>query len=202
MPPRPAPDESRRNQETRTAILDAARELVLDEGYSSLTMKGIAARAGVGKQTVYRWWASPGAVMFEAFLNLSGDAAVEISLPDTGNIERDLKTVVRATVEELRDPKFDAVFRVLAAEIQVDAKLAAEFESILLGPQLRATVARLQSARKAGQLRRGADLSIVADVIFGPIFRRWLLRTGPLNKTFADAVVTMTLHGLLPDESA
>lgn len=89
------------------------------------------------------------------------------------------------------------MFRVLAAEIQVDAKLADESASILLRPQLRATIARLERAQRAGQLRRGFDLSIAADVIFGPIFRRWLLRTGPLDRAFADAVAKMTLHGLL-----
>ena len=195
---RPGPDESRRNQKVRASILGAARTLALDEGYASLTMKGIAARAGVGKQTVYRWWSSPGAVLFEAFLNLSGEPEAAISLPDTGNIERDLKAVVRATVEELRDPKFDAVFRMLAAEIQVDAKLAADFASILLEPQQRAMVSRLESARRAGQIRRGVDLDIAADAIFGPIFRRWLLRTGRLDQAFADAVVTLSLTGLRP----
>lgn len=200
MTARTPPDESRRNQQARASILEAARALVLDEGYAKLTMKGIAARAGVGKQTVYRWWSSPGAVVFEAFLGLDGEPE-GASLPDTGNLERDLRTVVRATVEELRDPKFDAVFRVLAAEIQIDAKLADEFASILLGPQTRATVARLENARRAGQVRRGIDLDVATDCLFGPIFRRWLLRTGPLDRAFADAVVTMTVRGLAPSGS-
>lgn len=200
MPARTPPDESRRNQKVRASIVGAARELVLDEGYAKLTMKGIAARAGVGKQTVYRWWPSPGAVVFEAFLGLDAETDGSTSLPDTGNLDRDLRAVVRATVEELRDPRFDAVFRVLAAEIQVDAKLAEAFTSILLRPQMQAIVTRLESARRAGQVRRGIDLGIAADFLFGPILRRWLLRTGPLDRAFADAVVTMTLRSLRPSE--
>jgi AcrR family transcriptional regulator len=201
MPARTPPDASRRNPKARAAILEAARELVLADGYARLTMKGIAARAGVGKQTDYRWWSSPGAVVFEAFLGFDGDADGSPSLPDTGNLDRDLSAVVRATVEELREPRFDAVFRVLAAEIQVDARLADEFASILLRPQMHATIARLESARSAGQVRRGIDLGVAVDFLFGPIFRRWMLRTGPLDRAFADAVVTMALRGLRPSES-
>ncbi len=86
----------------------------------------------------------------------------------------------------------------LAAEIQVDAKLADEFATILLRPQMRASIVRLESARRAGQVRRGIDLGIAVDVLFGPIFRRWLLRTGPLDRAFADAVVKLTVRGLRP----
>src|SRR5687767_7750009 len=154
MATRPPPDASRRNRAAREAILNAARALVLSVGYGRLTIEGIAAEAGVGKQTIYRWWPSKGAVVFEAFLALSPDAAGSTALPDTGDLGRDLKAVLRATVGELLDPRFDAAFRALTAEIQSDAELARELVRVLLGPQMRATADRLKSAQRAGQVRR------------------------------------------------
>ena len=194
-----SPDASRRSSTARQSILKAARELVLSVGYSQLTIEGIAAKAGVGKQTIYRWWPSKGAVVFEAFLASDGGAETSIDLPDTGNIERDLKTVLRATVKELLDPSFDAAFRGMAAEIQGDTELAHQLVQTLLGPQMQATARRLESAQRAKQIRRGVDLDVAAELLFGPIFRRWLLRTGPLDLAFADAVLALALRALRPD---
>ncbi len=168
-------------------------------GYSQLTIEGVAAKAGVGKQTIYRWWPSKGAVVFEAFLATDGDPHASTELPDTGNIERDLKSVLRATVEELLDPAFDAAFRGMAAEIQSDAELAKQLVQVLLGPQMQATVRRLESAQRAKQIRRGVDLDVASELLFGPVFHRWLLRTRPLDLAFADTVVALTLRALRPD---
>ncbi|NUK75796.1 helix-turn-helix domain-containing protein, partial [Streptomyces lunaelactis] len=55
MPPHRAPDASRRSDRSRRAICDAALSLVGEVGYARTTIEGIAARAGVGKQTIYRW---------------------------------------------------------------------------------------------------------------------------------------------------
>lgn len=67
-----APDTSRRSERSRRAILDAALALVGEAGYARTTIEGIAARAGVGKQTIYRWWPSKAAVLLDAFLDLTG----------------------------------------------------------------------------------------------------------------------------------
>jgi len=193
------PDASRRSSTARQSILKAARELVLSVGYSQLTIEGIAAKAGVGKQTIYRWWPSKGAVVFEAFLAAEGGAGTAPDLPDTGNIERDLKTVLRATVEELCDPSFDAAFRGMAAEIQGDTELAKQLVQTLLGPQTQAIVRRLEGAQRAKQIRRSIDLDVATELLFGPIFRRWLLRMGPLDLAFADSVVALALRAIRPD---
>ena len=197
--PRPsAPDASRRSSAARQSILKAARDLVLRVGYAQLTIESIAARAGVGKQTIYRWWPSKGAVVFEAFLATDGDAGGSTELPDTGNIERDLKLVLRATIDELLDPSFDAAFRGMTAEIQSDTELATQLVQVLLGPQMQATVRRFESAQRAKQIRKAVDLDVAAELLFGPVFHRWLLRTRPLDHAFADKVVAMTLRALRP----
>lgn len=130
MAPTKAPDSSRRSDRSRRAIHDAALALVGEVGYRRTTIEGIAARAGVGKQTIYRWWPSKAAVLMEAFLDLAGRAAEEAGpesgdtaqgIPDTGDLAADLKLVLRATVDELNDPALDVPTRALTAEGVVDA---------------------------------------------------------------------------------
>ncbi|MGW1206545.1 TetR/AcrR family transcriptional regulator [Streptomyces cyaneofuscatus] len=214
MAPHKAPDSSRRSDRSRRAIYDAALALVGESGYRRTTIEGIAARAGVGKQTIYRWWPSKAAVLMEAFLDLAARAAeeanpqaggaapqagaAEYGIPDTGDLAADLKLVLRATVDELNDPLMEAPTRALTAEGIVDAKLGAEFVEKLLDPQLALYVTRLRAAQEAGQLRPDADPRIALELLIAPLTHRWLLRTLPLTHAYADTIVDYALGGLAP----
>ncbi|PVE11994.1 TetR/AcrR family transcriptional regulator [Streptomyces scopuliridis] len=200
-----APDSTRRSERSRRAIYDAALALVSEVGYGRTTIEGIAARAGVGKQTIYRWWPSKGAVLLEAFLDLSDQAAREADggegiheIPDTGDLEADLRLVLRATVDEMNDPKYDVPSRALAAEGIVDAELGVEFARKMLEPQLQLYVKRLRAAQEAGEVRQDLDPRIALELLVGPVAHRWLLRTLPLTHAYADTIVEYALHGLAP----
>lgn len=161
---------TRRNEASRRAILAAAFELVQEVGYAKLSIEGIAARAGVGKQTIYRWWPSKGAVLFDSFLMLSeqpdgGGSA----LPDTGDLEADLKGVLRATIEELNDPRYDEPMRALNTEITHDSTLAALYAERLDSPMRELKKQRLRSAQRAGQLAEDLDLDVAVDMLWGPL---------------------------------
>ena len=209
------PDSSRRSERSRRAIHEAALALVGEAGYRATTIEAIAARAGVGKQTIYRWWPSKSAVLLEAFVALGertarqGDAgdgedagstgddgAGAHGFPDTGDLAADLKTVMRATVDELTDPAFEVPARALAAEGIIDPALGAAFVQQLLEPGLQLYAARLRAAQRSGRVRADADPRIVPELLVGPITHRWLLRTLPLTHAFADAVVDHVLRGL------
>jgi len=191
------PDPSRRSERSRQAILDAARELVSELGYAKVSIEAIAGRAGVGKQTIYRWWPSKGAVIFDSFLALS-EGGEGIRLPDTGDIEADLKTVMRATVAEFADPAFEAPIRALNIEIIADPDLTALYREKLAGPVDEAKKERLRSAQRAGQLAADADLDLVLEVLYAPLYQRWLHRSGPLTQQYADALVDVTLRAFGP----
>lgn len=193
------PDASRRSERSRRAIYDAALALVGEVGYPRTTVEGIAARAGVGKQTIYRWWPSKAAVLLDAFLDLAEQAAQgEPEIPDTGDVEADLKRVLRATVDELNSPAYDAPARALTAEGVVDPQLGARFVEKLLEPQLQLYVRRLGAAQDAGQVRTGIDLRAALELFAGPLAHRWLLRTLPLTHDYADKIVDYALYGLAP----
>ncbi len=179
-----------RSETSRKTILTAAFELVGEVGYAKLTIEGIAARAGVGKQTIYRWWPSKGAVLFDAFLALSEDASGEASLPDTGDLEADLKLVLRATVAELNDPRYAEPMRALAAAIAADPELAAEYETRLEGPMRQIKLARLASGLPAG-----TDLELVADLLWSPLLARWQ-QGRELTPEYADRLVETVLRGV------
>ncbi|MFD9796261.1 TetR/AcrR family transcriptional regulator [Streptomyces sp. NPDC059070] len=194
-----APDAARRSERSRRAIYDAALSLVAETGYTRTTIEGIAARAGVGKQTIYRWWPSKAAVLLEAFVDLNREAVRgEVALPDTGDLAGDLKLVLRATVDELNDTATEAPYRALAAEGVIDPQLAAAFVEKLLEPQLTLYVDRLRAAQDAGDVRADVDPRIALELLVAPLAHRWLLRTLPLTHAYADTVVEYALRGLAP----
>ncbi|MGW6400869.1 TetR/AcrR family transcriptional regulator [Streptomyces sp. NPDC055134] len=207
MAQKTAPDSNRRSERSRRAIYDAALTLVAEIGYPKTTIEGIAARAGVGKQTIYRWWSSKAEVLMEAFIDLgvqaaeaagAGDWAEADGIPDTGDIETDLKVVLRATVDELLDPRYDAPARALAAEGVANPAFGEEFVGRLLLPSLELYVRRLRAAQDAGQIRADVDPYIARDLFSAPLAQRWLQGTGPLNHAYADALVEYALYGLSP----
>lgn len=172
--PASVPDSTRRSEKSRRAIYDAALELVAEVGYPKTTIEGIAARAGVGKQTIYRWWSSKADVLLEAFLDLSEQASREAGaeepyvIPDTGDLAADLKAVLRLTVDQLKDPRFEAPSRALAAEGVVDEKLGRIFMTKLLEPSLQLYVDRVRAAQDAGQVRQDVDPRIALELWVSP----------------------------------
>ena len=207
------PDSTRRSERSRRAIYDAALALVTEVGYPRTTIEGIAARAGVGKQTIYRWWSSKADVLLEAFLDLSAQAAeaaarpevigeqATYEIPDTGDLAADLRLVLRATVDELLDPKFEAPSRALAAEGVVNEQVGREFVSKLLEPQLQLYVKRLRSAQEAGAVRPEVDPRIALELFVSPLAQRWLQHTGPISHAYTDTLVDYALNGLAPREN-
>lgn len=194
---RTAPDPARRSERSRAAVLAAATELVVESGYAKLTIEAIAARAGVGKQTIYRWWPSKGAVVFDAFLAVNEQDG-SLALPDTGDLAADLRAVLRPAADELSDPSLDRTYRAITTEILNDPALSAEYRTRLLDPLLEATRERLRSARTAGQLAPDTDLDLAVELLYGPLHYRWLHQLGPLTHAHADLLVDAALRALAP----
>ncbi|WP_371659435.1 TetR/AcrR family transcriptional regulator [Streptomyces sp. NBC_00280] len=201
-PAKPAPDSTRRSEKSRRAIYEAALALIGEVGYQKTTIEGIAARAGVGKQTIYRWWSSKGDVLMEAFVDLSEQAAEAAApgqayvIPDTGDLAADLKAVLRLTVDQLLDPVFAVPSRGLAAEGLVNEELGRRYVAKLLEPSLQLYVQRLCAAQDAGEVRAGVDPRIALELFVSPLAQRWLQRTGPISYEYTDTLVDYALNGI------
>ena len=185
----PAP---RRRESSRLAILDAALALCREEGYARLSIEGIAARAGVGKATIYRWWPSKGAVLLEA---LDREAAAVTAFPDTGDLVADMRTTFNDVIRFHASPDTGPAFAALIAEAQQDAALGPLLLEHFFMPRRAPIVQRLRQAQRAGQLPETLDVEAVLEVIFGALFHRLLLRSGPLDAAYANFVVDTVFAG-------
>ncbi|WP_433683522.1 TetR/AcrR family transcriptional regulator [Nocardia sp. CA-119907] len=191
------PSAARRSERARAAILTAATELIRELPYAKLSIEAIAARAGVGKQTIYRWWPSKGAVVLDAMLELySGPDG--LVLPDTGDIRADLRELVRGAIAELTDPSFEVFLRAMYIEIQQDPELGGAYRERLLLPQRAAIAERLAAGLRAGQLRADLDFDFAIDLLLGPIQSRWALGLPGLTEDYADAALDAALAHLAP----
>jgi AcrR family transcriptional regulator len=188
------PNSERRSDRAREAILAAAMELTADPGFQATSVEAIAKRAGVGKQTIYRWWPSKGAVVLEA---LGARAGGTLEFPDTGDIVTDLRTQMDGVAELLGNPHF-AGFAGLVGAAQSDPALSRTLIEGIIEPRVAACRKRLESAQQAGQLRDDVDLEEVIELLYGPIYYRLLFRTRPITPDMASHILALTFAGLRP----
>jgi AcrR family transcriptional regulator len=180
-----------RSEDARQAVLEAADDLLVEIGFAAVTIEGIAARAGVGKQTIYRWWSSKTDVLMDAFLD---DAAEHLTPQDTGDLGRDLRTHLRNLAEFLTQSDAGAVFRALAGQAQHDAKMAERFRRDYLGQQREVDRLPLQRAVERGELAADTDIELAVDQLVGPIYYRVLVTGETVGSKFTDSLVTAFLN--------
>jgi AcrR family transcriptional regulator len=185
------PDPARRNNNARQAIISAASELCIERGFAATTVEAIAAKAGVGKQTIYRWWPSKAAILVEG-VEILRDQLVQF--PDTGDIPADLSTQT-GTVMRLFASEFGIIWRGLIAAAQTD-EAAADGVRRILRVSIDDCVARLAKARDAGQIRADVDLELAVELIYGPLYHTWLLRTRVVGESYMDTVLDTILPAL------
>lgn len=183
------PDPKRRNAKAHQAILDATVKLLEDSGYKSLTIEGIAAEAGVGKQTVYRWWDSKSRLVMEAYMSASD---VRVPEPDTGTLIGDLEAILLPVFDLSKEyGRGNALAnKTLMAEAQVDKDFLATYRELhkYWWTPLRRV---LERAKARGELSRRADISALIDVMLGAAWYRMLLEHAPLDEAFAKTIISL-----------
>jgi AcrR family transcriptional regulator len=188
-------DESRRPGRPRSAecdeaILEAAVHLFAEGGFDGLTVEGVAARAGVGKATIYRRY--PGkidlVVAASRAFAIDGDAA-----PDTGDTRTDLRVLVDQLIAMLTDTPLGRVIPVIVADRMRVPELAQAHREIVEEKRARhrAVVSR---GIARGDLRADVDVDAVVDAYVGPIFYRFLVSDAPLDDAYADSLVDTVLR--------
>jgi AcrR family transcriptional regulator len=183
----------RRSERSHEAIIGATQELLVERGYPDLTIEGIAARAGVGKQTIYRWWPSKAALVLEAYL--AGSEAVPLPAEGTTPHE-DVTALLGWLIAVLAQPIGGHVVGGLVSDLQHDPDLAEGFHRDVVPARRQAMVAALERGRDRGEIRADADLELAVDALHGAVFYRLLLSGRPLDADFADHLAEQTLAGL------
>jgi AcrR family transcriptional regulator len=179
-----------RSEEARLAVLQAADDLLVEKGFARLTVEGIAQRAGVAKQTIYRWWPSKTDILLEAFVT---DAAEELTPPDTGDLTRDLVAHLGAIGRFLTASDAGAVFRALAAQGQHDPRLAARLREEHLTHQRIRDRQPLERALQRGELPAETDLDTLVDRLVGPLYYRALVTGQEITEAFVAQLIRATL---------
>ena len=181
-----------RSEEAHKAILDATLELLVEVGFSALTVEGVATRAGVGKATIYRRWPSKLPLVIEAFSRLP-----QLEEVDTGNLVDDLKKMLRSYLQLFYTTPLAAVLPSLAGERAHDPQLSERFDPVIRGRR-QPLVRALERAVDRGELSPDLDLDLAADLIVGPIAVRLFFTGGKVSPRMVGPMVDLALSGIAP----
>lgn len=175
----------RRDEGARIAVLHAADDLLVERGFSGVTIEGIAARAGVAKQTIYRWWSSKVDILMDTLI----EDSAKLSVAETGAVIDDLRRYLRTFAGFLSDDPAGAVLLALLGHAQHDTAMAAVFRERFLEPQRQTERALLQRGIDAGELPASIDVDSALDALVGPIVFRALTGTAA-PESFIDGLIT------------
>lgn len=181
-----------RSEEARSAILNSTLELLEEVGFSDLKIEAIAARAGVGKTTIYRWWPSKAVLVADAFMS---SVIRETRFPDTGSVREDLRAQMQRLAGIFRGQR-GRILRSLVGGGQSDPELIAAFRNRWLIPRRAEAFGILQRAIDRGQLPPELDRNLLLDTLYGPLYFRMLVGHGPLSAAFVDGVCDAVMDGI------
>ena len=187
-----------REERADRAILAATLELIAVRGVHDLRVDDVAERAGVGKATIYRRYRSKEELIAAAVRSLVGD----ISIPDTGSTEEDLRRLMRNAVKVYRGSVEASVMPGLVEAINRDPELARSVREGFLTRRRAALSLVLERGVQRGDLRPDLDFELALDVLAGPLFYRLLVTGGPIDKDLADGVAELMIRGFAPAKDA
>lgn len=186
----PRPPGRPRSERARRAVLDATLALAAEDGPRGITMEAIAKRAGVSKETLYRWWRSKTEVILDA---LAEHGQRTIPVPDTGTLHGDLRTFLRASVASA-DGARPQLLRAVAAEAAADQGISHLVRDRFLATRRAALGQLLQRAVDRGEITSGYA-ALAVDLVYGSLWYRLIFDVGPLDRRWADQVAGAIASG-------
>ncbi len=158
-----------------------------------MSIEEVAARAGVGKATIYRRWPSKWLLALDAFVV---SFRAEQPLPDTGSLRGDLLAALRAWVQAVTSTPVGRLLAPLIGEAQHDPELHAAWRERVLEPLRAQHRIMLARATERGEIQPSVDFEVVLDLFFGAAQHRLLLGHLPMTETFIESVVDVILDGI------
>jgi AcrR family transcriptional regulator len=183
-----------RSDASRSAILKAAYTILREGGFAGFTVEGVAARAGAGKATIYRWWTTKGTLAIEAFL-VALAPRMDAS-DDTDSAIADLRTHVHHAAGVYRG-RTGQLLRELIALGQEDSATSKVLRTDFIEPRRQAALRLLSRAQQSGELPRRTDIDVLADALWGPIFHRLLVTRMPIDRNFVEKLLDLVLGGAM-----
>ncbi len=180
-----------RDEAARRRVLDSARDLVCELGPRAVTVDEIAAAAGVGKQTIYRWWPSKSSVIMEALIQLTDPVPADLPESTYAALRLQMRRVARMFGSRNGD-----LIRELVADAQGDPALARDFRDRFFAHRRARGAATLEKGIAAGELRPDLDVAAALDVLYAPLWLGLLVGHRPVNQAMADQVLDLVWPGL------
>ena len=183
-----------RNPAIDASILAATRELLVEVGYAAVSIEAVAARAEVGKPTVYRRYPSKGALVFDAVFGQTKSRPI----PEHGEIGADLREAYGWAVDEFASPEAKAALPGLLADLSSNEQLLTLVRQLVVEPEVGRVRDALRAAQERGEIRQDADLDLAIDAFTGTALARTTLIDRPVDRAYGDALVDLLMHGLAP----
>jgi len=182
-----------RSVEADRAILAATVELLACEGYAGLSMEGVAARAGVGKATVYRRWPSKTDLVVHALRCVTAKREM---VPDTGTVRGDLVAYLTHMLHKVRGSEAGRIMPGLLAELSRNPELAAAFRQGFVEPRRAEVAGALRRGIERGELRPDFDVDLVVDLGSAVFHHRMMLTGMPIDDGLPERLADLLLRGI------
>jgi AcrR family transcriptional regulator len=181
-----------RSEQAEQAIIDAALELFGERGVEGVCVEAVAARAGVGKATIYRRWSSKEELLMAAL----GSMKSPMSDPDTGNVRDDLIALLSILIRDVADPRFIRQFAMLHGEGEAYPRILARYTETVTEPRRQVIRTVLHRGMERAELRADLDSDIWMLALTGAVMARGKHDRTPVGPGFAARVVDELLRGM------
>ena len=190
--PSPAVRGRPRSLRAQRAVLKAVRELVEKGGYAAATIEAIAARSGVAKTTIYRWWPNRPTLVVDLLMEMAAQAVPPPAGPDPlGAVRTEMRGIAAAS-----DQLMGRLLTSLLGEAQRDPEIRTALLNGLFYPRSVATGKMIRQAQASGLLRKDVPTKVAVDLLVGPLFYRMFVRHQPLSDAFVAHVFRCVMTGL------
>jgi AcrR family transcriptional regulator len=162
-------------------------------GFHELTIEAVAARAGVGKATIYRWWPTKAGLVIAAFVSV---VEPELRFSSEGPVLQSIHKQMKNWATIFHSPLGQIVATVIGAG-QSEPEILKAFQTHWVEPRRSEARKLLSDAIERGELRADLGPDTILDLLYGPLYMRLLLKHGPLDEVLVDRVFGFVSPGLL-----
>jgi AcrR family transcriptional regulator len=186
-----------RSEKARKAVIRSTLALLERVGFNELSIESVAAQAGVGKATVYRWWRNKAELVIDAFVSAVGR---ELRFPSAGSVLESIHEQMKRWAPIFRSPLGQIVVTVIGAG-QSEPEILDAFRAHWVEPRRVEARRLLRQAMKDGEIRADLDPDMVLDLLYGPLYLRLLLKHAPLDEDFVNRVFAVVSPALAANRS-
>jgi AcrR family transcriptional regulator len=164
-----------RSAQAHKAIIDATLELLAEEGFQGLSIEAVAARAGVGKTTIYRRWSSKEELVMEAIRHVQ----IDVPVMDTGNFRNDLAALLKTVYQGFMAHPYPFLGKLVLefiGEYQTTPEIFQDALTQLIFPRFQRFFHMVEQAQAREEIRGDIDPELVMDLVIGSLFFHWVMR--------------------------